>query len=511
MIAPRTIHRRRHRAHKGQVSALVTVLGLLLVVTFIANFVLLQLPGEMQELEFQHTLQVENQLSRLQATILAQAANPGIPLTLSSPVTLGSQSVPPFGSPTTGSIASEPPGVATITGLLLTQVTYAYPPWNVGSACLAGGGGHCAGAGHVNYYNFSGNSSASLAIKVDGNTNSLVYVLNGNNDSITITWNGKDAGFINVLVNGSDDAITFNKGGSDTVASVSTFDFFGERDTFSYNPSGSHSSKGGQSVNVQFVGTIGSVCPGANLSSTDSIGTFSSGGSNINVNVTWWNGIGYVTSPSVQAYPGGSIPTEQITWQNRSGFIPCAFSVTHSSLYTNQFQGGVDVHLSNRYSPPTDVVYDQGAVILAQEGGTPVMVSPPRITTYLTSSGGVGANITLVNMLGNLTAEGGVTTAAVTSQVVQVGVVVVATGAGGVFVGGDFFLNITTLYPAAWSGYFSGFPQAFPLGSTCVPLTTIPAPYSCLSPPPGTAVKMVAPLILQQLRFTTITVNIGII
>jgi hypothetical protein len=510
VITPRTIHRRRHRARKGQVSALVTVLGLLLVVTFIANFVLEQLPGQMQELEFEHTLQVENQLSHLQATILAQANNPAIPLTLSSPITLGSQSLPPFGQPTVGSVASEPPGIGGVSSLLLSQVTYVYPNWNVGSGCLNGGGGHCSGSGNVNYYNVSGSNSTAFTIKIDGNTNSMVYILNGNNDTVTITWNGKDAGFINVIVNGSDDSVIFNKGGSDTIASISTFQFFGERDTFSYNPSGSKSSKGGQSVNVNFVGSLNQLCPAANLSASDTIGTFSSGGSNINVNVTWWNSVGYVTPGHVTAYPGGAIPTEQITWRNNTGFVPCAFARTSSTGYTMQFLGGVDVHLQNRYSPAADVVYDQGAVILAQLGGTPVMISPPRISTFF-ANGGVGANVTLVNLIGNLTAEGGVTTAAVTSQVIAANSVVVVSGMRSVYLGGSFYLNLSTLYPGAWSAYFSSFPQAFPLGSTCVPFKAIAAPYSCLSPPPGTLVEMVAPMILQELLLTEITAKIAIV
>jgi hypothetical protein len=491
------------------VSALVTVLGLLLVVTFIANFVLLQLPGQMQELEFEHTLQVENQLARLQATILAQANNPNIPLTLSSPITLGSQSLPPFGIPTIGTVGAEPPTVRGVSTVLLSQVYYTYPTWNVGVSCLAGGGGHCSGAGHVNYYNESGMNNTNFTVQVNGNTNSLVYNLSGSNDSLSITWTGKDAGFILVIVNGSYDSVVFNKGGSDTIGSVSYFDFFGEHDTFSYNPSGSHASSGSQSVNVAFVGQVGPVCPAANLSSTDNIAQFSSGGSNINVNVTWWNAQGYITPPHVTPFPGGSVPAEQITWQNRSGFVACAFSKTYGTAYQIQFGGGLDVRLANRYSPISDVAYDQGAVILAQQGGTPVMVSPPRITTSLLN-GGIAANITLVNLLGNLTTESGVTTAAVTSHVVSVDRFTIAPTAG-LYLGGQFYLNITTLYPGAWAGYFGSFPQAFPAGSTCVPLGTIPAPFTCLDPPPGTVVEVVAPMFLQELTFTSITATIGLI
>lgn len=509
MIRPRTIHRRRHRSQRAQVSALVTLFGLLLVVSFIANYVLAQLPGQMEEIEFEHEVQVENQLGYLQAEILAEARNPGIPLTLASPVTLGSQSLPPFGQPTTGAITSEPLLVQTVSSVRLSQVYYTYPTWNVGAACLAGGGGHCASAGNVNYYNESNQNNTNFTVQVNGNSNSLVYNLSGSNDSLTITWNGKDAGFVEVIINGSYDSVSFNKGGSDTIASISYFDFFGQHDTFSYNPSGSHASHGAQSVNVAFVGQLGPVCPAANLSSTDNIASFSSGGSNINVNVTWWNAAGYITAPHTTAYPGGAIPTEEITWQNRSGFVACAFTRTYGSTYYEQFGGGIDVKLNNRYSPAADVVYDQGAVILAQQDGTPVMVSPPRIVTTIVN-GGIAANITLVNMIGNLSAEGGVTTAAVTSQVLAVSSYVVQPAAG-LFLGGQFFLNITTYYPAAWANYFTSFPQAFPGGSSCIPFKALPPGTTCLHPPSGTAVKLVAPMFLQELTFTAITAKINIV
>ncbi|HEV2449785.1 MAG TPA: hypothetical protein VGU43_05175, partial [Thermoplasmata archaeon] len=62
MRSRKTIHRRRIRSRRAQVSAVGTVLGLLLVTTYIAGYLATTLPSQMQELEFEHELQVENQL-----------------------------------------------------------------------------------------------------------------------------------------------------------------------------------------------------------------------------------------------------------------------------------------------------------------------------------------------------------------------------------------------------------------------------------------------------------------
>jgi hypothetical protein len=100
----RTIRQRRWRARKGQVSAVATIFGLMLVVTFISNFILLQLPGEEASNEYAHVLEVENQLATLQSVLFLQSKAVAFPYTLTAPVTLGSQGVPPFGQAATSTL-----------------------------------------------------------------------------------------------------------------------------------------------------------------------------------------------------------------------------------------------------------------------------------------------------------------------------------------------------------------------------------------------------------------------
>src|SRR5580700_1712272 len=209
-----TIRQRRYRARKGQVSAVATILGLLLFVAFIANFILAELPAEMSQNETSHILLVEDQLARLQATILAEAQNPQTHLALVSPVTLGSQAGPPFGLAATSTIQTEFSSVGTVANYQVSNIRHLALAWGSGSACLAGGHGTCNTAGAKNTYNEETNGTAE-AITVSGSGSSLFYNLTGSNDSITITWTGPNMNVVNLVVNGSNDSVTLKKSATD--------------------------------------------------------------------------------------------------------------------------------------------------------------------------------------------------------------------------------------------------------------------------------------------------------
>ncbi|MCI4337552.1 MAG: hypothetical protein L3K17_10290, partial [Thermoplasmata archaeon] len=336
-----TIHQRRYRARRGQVSAVATILGLLLVVAFIANFIIAQLPGQMDQFETSHILMVENQLARLQATIAAEAQISGTHVALASPLTLGSQADPPFGLAASSSVQTELTSVGTVVSYQIS--TFTNPPitWNSGSACLAGGQGTCSAAGVKDTYNFAGNGS-TLGVKISGSGNSLFYNLTGSNDTLTVTWSGPNANTAVVVLNGSNDSVTFKKSATDAASPTFSYTFFGQDDTFTLTPSGSHSGAGGTKVSVAFVGTLGGLCPWGNLSSTDTLGNFGNGGRFVNVTTTWWNALGYRTSPHSQSYGSGTA-----TYLNTTGSIGCAFTKAFPTTFTAQENGGILVHLFN--------------------------------------------------------------------------------------------------------------------------------------------------------------------
>ena len=503
------MRQRGRRAKAGQVAAVATVLGLLLVVTFLSNFLETQLPAAVTAAEFDHILQVENQLARLQATVLAQVHSVAPGLNLPSPVSLGSRAVPPFGPPSAGSIAPES-ALAKLTGSYSLGTIVDDPPqWGFGSTCLTGGSGSCASNGNIDTWNVTNVNGSTFTITVNGNRNSVAYNISGNNDTINVDWTGGDTGFVYMQINGSDDQVIYNKGGSDTTSPVVDILFFGQRDTFSFNPAGSHSSKGGMTVVVAFVGTLAELCPYGNLSNSDKVGTLASGGSNLNLTVFWWNAVGYTSGPHDQQYPGGAGNNETIHWWNKTGIVACPFTKAYNSIYTSAFGEGILVHLFNRYLPPTDIVYDQGAVIESQLGGNPVMFSPPALTAVRVPAGNA-ATLTLVNLVSNFTSQVGLGTAVVSTRLLSTQTFFVQNGRTANDLTSPLFLNITSAYPLAWLSFVKGLPSIFPFGATCTPLGAIPAPYSCTHPPPGALVQISANLAVIQLTITSISLAVVI-
>jgi hypothetical protein len=485
------------------------MLGLLLLVSLISAYDIQPLPQQLRSLEAQHMIQVENQLLRLQSVVLAEAQVPNLHLALSSPVTLGSQAIPPWGGPSPGSIGPEGSLSGLASNYTLAKVVPAPPRWNNGTSCLTGGAGHCSGNGAVDTWNITNTNNTSLTIKVTGNHNSLGYNITGNNDTITVQWTGGDTGFVLFIINGSDDHIIYQKGGSDVTAPTATFLFYGQRDVFDFAPSGSHSGHGSMTLNVVFVGSVGLVCPYGNLSATDSLGSLGAGGSNLNMSVTWWNAVGYVSPPHTVPYPGGG-SNENLTFQNRSGVVACAFTREYASNYPISYGAGILVRMLNTYGPAADVAYDQGAVIAAADGSSATMVSPPPLTVSLAPQGLIAA-LTLVNVIGSSGTSSGFATAAVTTTLVTVASFTLVNGQTSRYIASPLYLHITTAFPSAWAAYFAGQHAVFPGGVSCHSAVTLSAPFSCLHPPVGTSTTLSVGLAVQGLTVTTITVSVQIL
>jgi hypothetical protein len=495
-----TIRYRRARARKGQVSAVAVILGLLLVVSFIANFIVAELPGQMSQLETTHILTVENQLARLQATIAAEAQNPGTQVALVSPVTLGSGASPPFGQAATSSIQTELAGVGTVANYQVSDLAPTVIAWNTGSACLAGGHGTCSTAAAKNTYNFLGNGS-TLAITISGSGASLFYNLTGSNDSVTVTWSGPNANKAVLVLNGTNDSVTLKKSDTDVGSPTFSISFYGASDKFTLTPNLSHSGPGGTKVAVNFVGSLNGICPWGNLSATDHLGTSGGGGKFVNLTTTWWNAIGYTSPAHSQSYASGVE-----TYQNSTGFDKCAFTNSYPTAITSQEGGGLLVHVFNHYVAQALVAYDQGAVVAEENGGGSVMVDQPTINVINRPAGTI-AEVTLVNLVMTPSTEAGLSTSAVMSQVLSVSHLTVLANENQ-SLSSPLNFSITTLFPDAWWGYFQTVPSAFPFGSTCVTIIPVAAPYTCLAPPFGTVEKISAPMVVQSIVLTTITAKV---
>jgi hypothetical protein len=553
----RTIRQRRDRARKGVVSLVATLLAMLVFASYLGGYLLVQLPQQEATLEYQHELQVETQLLRLQARLLAQAQN-ALPLALSDPVTLGAQPDPPFGLASAGAIVGSSPTTRIVAGYTVSHAVMKPVLWGFGSPCLNGttkkstapGSGKCSGQSSPCWqvtpiecawtYNYSSTKTGvtlSVTITSSANGASLLYNIYANRTTLNVAWssgNSASGGVAQVVVLGSNDTVAFSLGGPNTNRPAVSFIFYGQNDHFTMNTNGVSSSSGATNppVSVDFVGAqTTDVCPPSamltnygNYTTGDAVTpALSPAGSNITVNLTvqWWNSIGYFTPVHIQPYPlkAGSAPDPfaNVAWSNQSGPFPCPFATLYSSTYSGQAGGtiaGFVVHLYNRYSAPVDVAYENGGVVFAQPGAGSAMVGAPplAVTTAPTGRGAALTLVLFVAPVGQL--EAGTGTAAVVAQVTGVATETIGGAnlvSAGNFISGDVTFSVTTAYPAAWKQFFSNQTSVFDaIGTFCQASFAIHAPNSCWNPPAGRTVTVVTHITVQQLTLTTVTVQAGL-
>jgi hypothetical protein len=514
----KTIRQRRPRARRGQVSAVAVLLGLLLVVTYIANYLGQALPSQMQEYEFEHTLQVENQLGRIQTDILAQASNPKVALPLTSPVTLGSESVPPFAPASTGSVALDPTSFSLRTQYTIARILPAPPSWGVGNLCTTLTGVSC-GNTQSNLcsppldYNLSV-SNVSFTYDLTGSNDCERLNLTGSNDTMNLQVTGSNLGYFVLTLFGFNDVILLTNHFSGS-GFHSYFYLYGAHDTYEAvgGPTGSNSF-----LNTYFVGEEPTgFCPADNVSATDSWSISGSSASNSIQNFTWYNSVGYA-SPYVQTngWPGAgnSGSGDHVGWQNLSTPIACAFTQAFPSTYTSNFNSGLRIHLANRYNSPEDIVYEDGAVILSHAGSGSFMTGPPSITVSQTLLGAYVASLTIVSLVPALqqngTVEQGTSTVGVSTSILGVHAFKFANNPSAGYELLGIWLYLTTPYPSAWAGFLGSLSSEALVGSVGCTTATLPGGYTCLVPPAGQVSTLSAELLVSALDFTAITVAVSI-
>jgi hypothetical protein len=130
------------------VSAVAVILGLLLVVTFIANYLTTTLPNTMGQNDLAHEAQVQDQVAQLGGVMLIAAQQGAIGAQISGPISLGSAGAPPFAGQDPSTITPLANRSLYTVGFSLTGPT----PWlnlsyaTRGTSC---GTSFCAGAGFV--------------------------------------------------------------------------------------------------------------------------------------------------------------------------------------------------------------------------------------------------------------------------------------------------------------------------------------------------------------------------
>ncbi len=101
---PRGGRRWRRHGRRAQVAPVATILGLLLVVTYIATYLSTTLPNTMSVNDLNHDVLVENQVAQFATVVARLASVDRVDAQAIFPITLGSQGAPPFAGPDSAQI-----------------------------------------------------------------------------------------------------------------------------------------------------------------------------------------------------------------------------------------------------------------------------------------------------------------------------------------------------------------------------------------------------------------------
>jgi len=485
-------------------------------VTFIATYLTTTLPNQMQVNDLNHELQVENELGQLSAQLVAASQAGAVGAQLSQPIALGSAGAPPFAAQDSSWTSTLPQGSGlsvhyTVLGQLAYLPPVGYPAGGTASSCTVTATTlTCSTAGYGPHLNYSGNSavytisfasSGFAALNLSSNSSTVAYTalgsqsvwfqLLGSSNTVTITTSS--TGVLNLTVIGNSDSVSI----TDTAASGNVvLHLYGNHDTVTFV---SHTGTGTVKVTdfgvydkVGFTSVTGtpafavwlsgfnatsptsSLCPYANLSSTDSVTAF--GSTTATLKETLNNSVGYYTNQTVAT-----------GWTSTYQNVPrttCPYFTRAPIPVTNGLTPGAGfaVHMQNTYAPNAEVAFDQGAVVYAQGGGTPILFEAPQIVVKVlntTKGSSSWSNVTGVlfwipEFVGTVPGESGVATADLSFELLGVQPVLVSNITGLVTSPATpLQITVTTPYAAAWYLWVND--HNWPFKATCTPVAPAPA------------------------------------
>ena len=497
-------------------SAVATLLGLLLVVTFIANYIATTLPNTMGQNDLQHELAVENQVSQLSAQAEAVAAKDAVGAQVSQPLTLGSQGAPPFAGPDGGSLtallavantygnypassvnftlagpvvynpplgfglskASNLPSGCTQTSITLTcpavnkanKISWNFTATNGAAFVVTLGTG-----GNLVHLNFSTNRS-TIGISGVSGMPLFIQVL-GSNNTLSISNNGGGNNPISINITGNYDTIASGSfpGGASTII----LHVVGNQDYINGDP-----ASGGNTVYTSFVGSNDTLalvpgdgstyytyftgfnafnptspfCPYGALALSDAVTGYTvANGNSANAHLTQ-------SFNNSTAYPTWGNLTPSSRWAiHYHPVLPfaCPYVTAVSVPFSPTGLSGFVVRMQNTYVPVSEVAYDQGAVVFAQPGSLPLFIEPPPISL----SKGI---LTLFApwFQGTLPGESGTGTADLSLRLLSAESLSFPSNGFAFPSGSQITIKIVTPYAAAWYAYFQA-SSAFGTYVTC--------------------------------------------
>ena len=489
----RSTRKWRLRGRRGQVAPIATILGLLLVVTFIANYLTTTLPNQMSVNDLNHVVEVENQLGRFQALLEAVTQADAIGAQVTQPVTLGSAAAPPFAGPDSGSVAPAAIGSSYSLGYSLSGPVNDNPPTGgtagkgyVPSGCTQGTTSiSCPTPGPYHVYwnyskvgssgyslttstgsylvNYTGAAGATLTVTTDG-ANPLDLLLLGNTSTINLQMGaGPNVDFIEIVGNndtlsvasvgytstividfvGVHDVVTFGSVGSGATLNV-VASYFGFLDLFS---AANVSTTVGNSFNVYFTGynpsTAAENCPVNAIATTDK----AEGG--VSGSATY--GVTFNTTT-------GAKGTATAVWTvaTSTASLYCPFYGSATVPYAQTTSTGLNVLLANTYIPAGAVAFDSGAVVYAQDGGVPLMIDPPAISLTTVAGSVTAATLWFPIFVGSLPTESGIETTELSARLLSVNSIVLTSSSPfSITDNTNLVFSVRSAFAAGWASYFN--------------------------------------------------------
>jgi len=466
--------------------------------------------------DLQHEVTVENQVAQISALLQATAASGSIGATISGPVSLGSQSAPPFANADSSTIGPGNSSRSLGLNFSLAGPTTYNPPTGFGITKASLPAAYCTPtrptttlvctthSGVLYAWNFSAGDGVPYTVTLGTGSNlvelnfatngSLITIAGisgmptyiqilGSNDTLTLAPpDGGGNNPISINITGNYDTITAGSipGGSsttiihvigdhdsltgDTAAGGNTMyvSVIGANDTLAITPgAGSH-------YYTYFTGfddlnPVSATCPYGSLAHGDTVTGFTTG------SLTSANAHLYQTFNNSTSNPGSSVHNPSSRWSITNQTV-APFACPFFSQATQTISNGLAppsaallVALRNTYAPSAEVSLDQGAVVYAQPGAVPIFVVPPRI-------GFTNGVLTLFipRFQGGFGSEAGVGTADAVFRLLSTTQVTLPSYSFGLQTGSDVNITILTPYGAAWAGYFLSH-SAFSPYVSCAP------------------------------------------
>jgi len=530
----------RRRSRRAQVSAVATILGLLLVVTFIANYLSTTLPNQMQVNDLTHELAVEDQLGRLQTMLYGASHGGAVGAQLTAPISLGSAGDPPFANPD-GAVISGTPGY----NISASEIAYAYsvlgplgflPPLGFGaqnptnpSGCTITSStmtcGYVRGGVRAN---FSLASHSTFTPSLDDGSG--LMALNISTNSSTMTFSNIQGFSFLLTVAGSGNTISVNSNGAVTP----TLLIIGSNNTLNLNAVG-----GGNTFKVLIIGNDNTMTgPGTAGASTVYLTTYgvgnlwqvTSGGSDSYH--AWFNGFNPSDVVSTQCPIGALALSNSITGFTGANNAKLVETFNNSTSYnspstktpgtgwTEIFQSvagstcpyvaqAVDniqqtitpgsvvvVQLENSYIPGAEVAFDEGAVVFAEEDTYPILVDAPEFTYT-----GTTASLWVPQFTGTIGTSSGLGTVGLSFRLLSVQTLALPATGLTLPTSGDLTVTVVTPYAQAWYQYFTTSPGFKTLAVTCAPTSVCSGPYAF----PGSLGTVTIAIPLANLSTLTVT------